>query len=90
MAALGEPWGEVLQSWEFGLDSDNRISEYGALVTQPWASRVSGVVVTHVHGYVQWFPNPFADPDLRDPRLIRLGLPLDVSWSEHSAWHRYP
>jgi hypothetical protein len=89
-AALVGPWGDLLKGWDFGLDADVRIRPYGALVEAPWARNLSGVLVTHVHGWVQWFPNPFADSVLCEPKLLELGLPLRGLEATHSAWHRYP
>ena len=90
MAALAGPWGELLDGWDFGLDADVRIREYGALIEATWAANLSGVLFTHVLDWVQWFPNPFARPELRELRLLELGLPLGGLEPHHPAWHRYP
>lgn len=88
--ALEGVWGELVRAWGFGRDADVRIGPYGELVEASWARTLSAVLVTHVHGWVQWFPNPFATPRLREPRLLDIGLPIRGLEPIHPAWRRYP
>ena len=76
-AALAEGWGSLLKEWDYIDAPQVRFTGYGAL-SEPWATSVSAVLVSHHGGTTtQWFPNPFADPTIRDLRLLHAGLPLD-------------
>lgn len=71
-----ESWQRLLMRWQ--LDPDAQLPfQHGAFLTEPWAQHLSGVLVTHRGGLVQWLPNPFAAEEIREPRLLDIGLPLD-------------
>jgi hypothetical protein len=90
LAGLKSEWRPLLESWGFGSASECRFLEYGALLSAPWAGRLSGVLITHAIDVVQWLPNPFATEAPAETRLLDLGLPVEPLGAAHAAWHRNP
>lgn len=76
-AQLG--WRRLLTAWEYESNARCVLTDFGAYHSAEWAKNVSATIVTHHGGALtQWLPNPFAQPSIADPRLLEIGLPLDM------------
>jgi hypothetical protein len=76
-AAYRTSWKPLLDEWDYGPNSRYRMTNYGAFGDGdcPWAREISGVLVWQSGDLVvRWFPNPFARPEICDPRLLEIGF----------------
>lgn len=83
-AAYQGGWQRVLDEWDYGPSSELRFSDYGAYLesTDPWARELSGVLVAHGPALLQWLPNPFARPEINEPKLYGL-----FSWAKLGGYN---
>lgn len=56
---------------------------YGAFDGSKWAENLSGVLIIHGRHNTQWLPNPFAAEEIRELRLLDLGLSIEKLGSHH-------
>lgn len=79
-AASAAGWRRLLDEWDYCASANVVFTEgnFGAYLEGPrWARNVSGVLVAHQSsGPLQWLPNPWARPELNDPRLQDIGFDL--------------
>lgn len=76
-AAYRTCWKPLLDEWDYGLNSQYQMTSYGAFGDGncPWALEISGVIVWQSGDLaVRLFPNPFARPEICDPRLLQIGF----------------
>jgi hypothetical protein len=79
LSALQGPRGSLLEAWGYGPDAPALLTSFGAYFEEAWTRDLSGVLVTHhSRTRVQWLPNPFAAPEIADPRILTIGLSLDM------------
>jgi hypothetical protein len=81
--SINTEWNALLKESAY-VGAETIFENYGAYLEQSWAADLSGVLVAHESGTrIQWLPNPFARPAIRDPRLLKIGLPLDKLGFSH-------
>ncbi|WP_148314194.1 hypothetical protein [Sorangium cellulosum] len=77
ISAARSGWGPVLEAWDYDSNVEVRFTDDGAYLDHRWAKELSGVIVAHGGWLLQWLPNPFATAEINDPRILRIGLPLN-------------
>lgn len=75
-------WAPLLDEWDHGPDAEMPFMHPGAFLAAcddeafAWAKAISGVLIVSGQGYyMQWLPNPFAQPELNAPWLQHIGFP---------------